>query len=120
MDNIIKKGLGWLDTKLEGSVVEPVVVTYKDSQDVQCTRRLTATVIEPESRVNSDGVRVQSDTFTFLIQRDKLKGITLKRGIKFKRVNYELDFVAVNQDRTFDDYNDPNLNRIAVPAKLCS
>ena len=115
MSNIIKKGIDWLNDRVDTSCVEPVYVITAD-----VSRSVMATVIEPESRINNEGIRIQSDTFTFLFNSDDLKGLTIQRGIKFRRVDYNKLYEAVLDNRTFDDYNDPNLTKRAIPAKLCS
>jgi len=115
MSNIIKRGIDWLNIKVDAHCVEPVyVITAAKKKSV------SATVIEPESRINNNGVRVQSDTFTFLISKDQLEGLTIQRGIQFRRVNTNSLYEVVAQSGSLDDYNDPNLTKVAIPAKLCS
>lgn len=115
MSNFISKGIDWLNSKVDTNCVEPVL-WIKENE----TRQITATVIEPETTTNREGIRVKSDTFTFLITRSQLLGITPKRGQKLRRLNYNEDYQVVITEGNVTDYNDPNRKKIAVSAKLCS
>ena len=113
--NFLDRGIDWLNVKVARHIVEPVSVTSASG-----TRRVDATVIEPESRINSEGVRVQSDTFTFLFnvtdRLDLRAGVKLTRTSRSLNRNYQIVLPVGNKE----DYNDPNLTKIAVTARLCS
>ena len=113
--NFIDTGINWLNSKVDANLVEPVLVISASG-----SRKVNATVIEPESRTNSDGVRVHSDTFTFLFNVSD--NLDLRAGVKLRRTSKSSrrDFQIVLQDKNKEDYNDPNMTKVAVPARLCS
>lgn len=110
---LLEKGTDWFNAKSEREV-EPVNVVSSSG-----SLALTAIVIEPETTVNGEGVRVHHDHYTFLFTKslftDTRRGVQIYR---VKRNNEKYEVVAVGT--TTNDTNDPFNQKIAVFAKLCS
>jgi hypothetical protein len=112
--NFIQKGLAWVEQRRTTSLSEPVtVITSSITKQVD-----DVTVLEPESNVNSEGVRVQSHIYKFLMK--KTPDLDFKRGVRIRRhLDKQLYEVVINK-KLLEEYDDPNNQRIVIPAKLCS
>ena len=112
--NFLEKGINWFSEKRDSQVSEPVkVVTATTS------RRVRASVIEPESNVNAEGVRVKSSTYMFIFKKNDIKNLDLKRGIQIIRNEQTYEIIAMN--KVLEEYNDSLNLEVAYPAKLlCS
>lgn len=114
VQNFIQKGLAWAEVKRTQSLSEPVtVITATITKQVD-----DVTVIEPESNVNSEGVRVISNVYKFLMK--KTPDLDFKRGVRIRRHLDKQLYEVVISKKLLEEYDDPNNQRIVVPAKLCS
>jgi hypothetical protein len=116
MTNLIEEALSWFEGKRAGRVggktlVETVVVKTATKE-----RTVRATVLEPESLVNGQELKVRTDKFIFLIKSTYLEGLDIKRGIRFFRKGRMYE--AIIDAKTLDDFNDPNLITKSIAAQL--
>jgi hypothetical protein len=113
--SFLDKGIDWFNEKRKQNVVEPVKVTTAGG-----SRTVLATVIEPESEVNAQGLRAETDHVVFLIESAAIHNLLIQRGCRIVRQNYNTNYEVVATKRQMDDYNDPNETTRAIPAKkLC-
>lgn len=112
--NFMDKGIDWFNMKQQQHVSEQIEITL-----AEVTKVITVSVIEPESLINSEGMRVQSYTYKFLI--DKSLNLDIKRGVKITRLKNGEKYEVVATMKQLEEYNDPNNTKLSVPAKLlCS
>lgn len=108
--SFMDKGLAWFEQMRQRHLVESVTV-----ENASGKRERRATVIDPESNVNSEGVRVISNTYTFIFEASP--DLSFNRGDKIRRHSRMGLYQVVNIPNT---YNDPNNLGITVEAVLCS
>ena len=107
-------GLNWFNQIRNKYMTEVIVITTAEG-----TRSVRGSVIEPETTVNSEGIRVRSDKTLFIVNTKDLTGLIIRRGIQITR-NGVLYEVIIDRD-TPTYYNDPNKNELVIPAKMkCS
>lgn len=113
MNNFQSWGLAWFNQMRNEHMSESVTIVHVAGSLV-----VQASVIEPGSTVNSAGIRNRTDAFLFIFNKSDVSDIALTRGVKFIR-NELMYEVIINKD-TPQYHNDPNMNELVVPAKLCS
>lgn len=99
--NFISRGIDWFEKKRQKHVVEPVTVRTADA-----SLSVLASVIEPESTVDSQGLRVRTDHYAFLINAASIASLDIARGVEFLRKG-EL-YTAIINNKVLDDFNDPD------------
>lgn len=109
--NFMDKGIEWFSSKRSQHVTESVLIRTATQERV-----LGASVVEPESLVSSQGLRVQSNLYYFVIITADLSGLEIARGVQIIRRGrlYE----AVIDSRVLKDFNDPNNHETAIAAQL--
>jgi hypothetical protein len=106
-------GLAWFNQMRNAHMSEPVTIIH-----VAGSLSVQASVIEPESNINSAGIRNRTDAFLFIFNKSEVSSIPIQRGVKITRAGKMYE-VIINRD-TPQYHNDPNMNELVVPAKLCS
>lgn len=111
--SLIDAGIEWFNNH---RVVTLEAVTI---QTASITRKCKATVIEPETNVSADGVRVKTDKYVFLINAIYLTDIDVIRGIRLTRTTKEPTIVyeAVIDRQMLEEFNDPNNTVKAISSK---
>ena len=115
--NVLDVGIDWFNKERGKQIVERVTITT-----ASITRKVKASIIEPETNIDSQGVRVTTNKYVFLIDIVFLTDMTITRGIQFIRdsepsVTYE----AIIDAKSISDFNDPNNTVKAIGAqKRCS
>ena len=113
MTNFQSWGLAWFNPMRNAYMTESVTIIH-----VAGSLEVQASVIEPGSTVNSAGIRNITNSFLFIFNKSDIASISITRGVKFVR-NELMYEVIINKD-TPQYHNDPNMNELVVPAKLCS
>jgi len=108
--NLISRGINWFEDKRKNHVSELVVVKDREHE-----LEVPATVIEPETYMSADRIRVKTDKYVFLINKTYLESFDVRRGLQIIR-NNELYEVVIDKNATVD-YNDPNNEVRAVAAQ---
>lgn len=112
MSNLIKEGVDWFEQQRAAHVVESVKVIMDG-----WSKSVAATIIEPETTVNDQGVRIRTNLYTFLILSSSLQGRRIQRGIQIQWKGQTFEAVI---GKSGTDFNDPYNQTIAIEAKLCS
>jgi hypothetical protein len=95
-------------------MTEVLVITTAEG-----TRSIRGSVIEPETTVNSEGIRVRSDKTLFIVNTKDIVGLIIRRGIRITRSGTLYEVIIDNTTPTY--YNDPNRIELVIPAKMkCS
>lgn len=110
--NIFDEGIAWFNKERQANAVE--FVTLKTAF---VEINVLASVIEPESEVNGQGLKVSSDKYVFLIDEAYLAGIDLQRGVHLMRKKEAGVLYEVINDKPIADYNDPNNTTRALAAQ---
>jgi len=112
--NIQSWGLAWFQTQREQYVSENVTIVH-----IGGTLSVIASVIEPDTELSRDGVRIRSDKTLFIIKTSLLTDIRIQLGTKLLRGG---DTYEVVRDKGKPHYfNDPNKLDTVIPARLlCS
>lgn len=114
MSNFQSWGLDWFNTFRNKHMVEALSIVHAGG-----TKSLRGSVIEPDSTINSQGIRVKTDKTLFILNTSDLTGIILRRGVRISRSGAMYE-VIIDKDTSIY-YNDPNLKETVVSAKLiCS
>jgi hypothetical protein len=79
-------------------------------------RVLGASVVEPESLVSSQGLRVQSNLYYFIVVSEDLTGLEIARGVHIIRRGRLYEVVI--DSKILKDFNDPNNKDTAIAAQL--
>ena len=111
--NFMEQGIDWFNKRMHKHLVEPVKITTALN-----SKAVVASIIEPESSVNSEGLRVKSDHYVFLINAASISSLKIARGITIERQLTGETYEVVTSKRDLDDFNDPNNDIKAIPAKL--
>jgi len=110
--NFMDKGIEWFSLKRNQHLIESVLI--RTGQPAE--RVLGASVVEPESLVSSQGLRVQSNLYYFIVVSEDLAGLEIARGVQIIRRNRLYEVVI--DSKTLKDYNDPNNKDTAIAAQL--
>lgn len=108
---LIDDAIKWFNQKRNKYLVEPVIIRTATKK-----KAIAATVIEPETTVNAQGVKVQTNKYIFLFSRASVQNMDLKRGIHFTRRGQIYE--AILDKRFVEEYNDPNNTTYAINAQL--
>ena len=95
-------------------MTEPLVIIHAAG-----SKTVQGSVVEPETTINSEGIRTRTDKPFFIIDTASLSELAIRRGVRISRsgVLYE---VIIDKD-TPVYFNDANRNETVIPAKLiCS
>lgn len=114
MSNFQSWGLNWFNQARNKYMAESLVIIYAGG-----SRAVRGSVIEPETTINSEGIRTRTDKTLFIIDTAFLSGLAIRRGVRINRsgVLYE---VIIDRD-TSVYYNDSNRNETVISAKMiCS
>ncbi len=112
--NIQSWGLAWFQQQREQYVSETVTIVH-----IGGSLPVTASVIEPETELGRDGVRIKSDKTLFIIKTSLLSDIKIQLGTKLLRGNNTYEVVRDKGKPTY--FNDPNRLDTVIPARLlCS
>lgn len=111
--NFIDKGIEWFEQKRKSQTTEQVRVTTST-----LTKTVLASVIDPESNANSQGLRIVSNDYIFLITKAVIANLDIKRGVQITRLKTNEVYVVVAPNRTTTEYNDANNTTKAISAKL--
>ena len=107
-------GLNWFNQVRNQYLTEVLVITTAEG-----TRSIRGSVIEPETTVNSEGIRVRSDKTLFIVNTKDIVGLIIRRGIRITRSGTLYEVIIDNTTPTY--YNDPNRIELVIPAKMkCS
>ena len=107
-------GLNWFNQVRNQYMTEVLVITTAEG-----TRSIRGSVIEPETTVNSEGIRVRSDKTLFIVNTKDILGLIIRRGIRITRSGVLYEAIIDKDSPTY--YNDPNRNELVIPAKMkCS
>jgi hypothetical protein len=114
MTNFQSWGLNWFNQVRNRYMTEPLVIIHAAG-----TLPVQGSVIEPETTINSQGIRTRTDKTLFIINTQSLSGLVIRRGVRISR-NGVLYEVIIDKD-TPTYFNDPNRIDTVIPAKLiCS
>ena len=95
-------------------MTEPLVIIHAAG-----TLSVQGSVIEPETTLNSEGIRTRTDKTLFIIDTASLSGIVVRRGIRINRSGTLYEVIIDNNTPVY--FNDPNRIETVIPAKLiCS
>jgi len=107
-------GLNWFTQVRNKYMTEPLVIIYAAG-----SRPVKGSVIEPETTINSQGIRTRTDKTLFIIDTALLSGLVIRRGMRINRSGTLYEVIIDNNTPTY--FNDPNRNETVIPAKLiCS
>jgi len=107
-------GLNWFNQVRNKHMTEVLIITTAEG-----TRSIRGSVIEPETTVNSEGIRVRSDKTLFIVNTKDIVGLIIRRGIRITRSGTLYEVIIDNTTPTY--YNDPNRIELVIPAKMkCS
>jgi hypothetical protein len=112
--NIQSWGLAWFQQQREQYVSESVTIIHSGG-----STPVVASVIEPDTELSRDGVRIRSDKTLFIIKTSLLADIKVQLGTKVYRNG---DTYEVVRDKGKPHYfNDPNKLDTVIPTRLlCS
>ncbi len=113
--NFMDRGIIWFSSKRTQHVSEQIIIRTASESGIQ-TKILPASVVEPESLVSSQGLRVQSNLYYFIVITEDLTGINIARGVQITRRGrlYEVVIDAT----VLKDFNDPSNYETAIAAQL--
>jgi hypothetical protein len=114
MSNFQSWGLAWFNQVRNKYMTEPLVIIHAAG-----TLAVKGSVIEPETTLNSEGIRTRTDKTLFIIDTASLSGIVVRRGIRINRSGTLYEVIIDNNTPVY--FNDPNRIETVIPAKLiCS
>jgi hypothetical protein len=114
MANYQSWGLSWFNSVRNKYLVETLTIISAEG-----TRVVRGSVIEPESTINSEGIRVRSDKTLFIVNTAQLNGLSLRRGVKINRSGTLFEVIIDKNTPIY--YNDPNRIETVIPAReICS
>ena len=108
--NILSQGIKWFNRERENHATESVII-----RTALVEKPVLATVIEPETNVSSNGLKVSTDKYIFLVDVKYLSGVVITRGVQILR-NGELYEVILDK-QAIVDYNDPDNTVQAIAAQ---
>jgi hypothetical protein len=83
------------------------------------SKSVKGSVIEPETTINSQGIRTRTDKTLFIIDTVLLSELVIRRGVRINRSGKLYEVIIDNNTPTY--FNDANGNETVIPAKLiCS
>ena len=106
-------GLDWFNGIRNQHCVEDVIIVTSEAQ-----RPIKASVVEPESEVNTQGVRVKTDKMMFIVNTRDIEGLRITRGVRILRGRdtYEVIIDKLRQE----DMNDSQGNEVNIRTKRCT
>ena len=95
-------------------MVEPLTIIHAGG-----TIPLNGSVVEPDSTINSQGIRVVTNKTLFIVNTIDLGGVKMQRGIRIHRGSAVYEVIIDKDLPTYS--NDPNNIETVIPGKLlCS
>lgn len=114
MSNFQSWGLTWFNQVRNKYMTEPLVIIHAAG-----TLAVKGSVIEPETTLNSEGIRTRTDKTLFIIDTASLSTIVVRRGIRINRSGRLYEVIIDNNTPVY--FNDANQIETVIPAKLiCS
>lgn len=114
MANFQSWGLNWFNTQRNEHMVEDLSIVHSGG-----TLPVQGSVIDPESTVNSQGLRVKSDKARIIVNTADISGVTLRRGVKILRGSDTYEVIIDRDEPSY--FNDPNKIETVIPVRLlCS
>src|SRR5690554_5495125 len=105
-------GLDWFNKMRNAHMVEPLTIV-----GATFIRKLSGSVIEPETDLSREGIRIKTDKTLFIFNTKDLEGLKIQRGVLIKRGDLTYEVIIDNNQPHY--YNDPNRIETVVPAKCC-
>ena len=111
--SIIDVGIDWFNSQRKIALEKVTIST------ASITRGAKASVIEPETAIGTDGIRVKTDRYVFLIDNIYLTDLDLKRGVRIVRDDKEpaVIYEVILDRQMLEDFNDPNNTVKAISTK---
>jgi hypothetical protein len=107
-------GLNWFNQVRNKYMTEPLVIIHAAG-----SKAVKGSVIEPETTINSQGIRTRTDKTLFIIDTALLSELVIRRGVRISRSGKLYEVIIDNNTPTY--FNDANGNETVIPAKLiCS
>lgn len=112
--NMQSWALEWFNQQRNIHVVEPITIIHATG-----SLPLNASVIEPETTVNSEGIKTRTNKRLFIVNTADLDGLQILRGMKINRGGVYYEIITDKDTPVYD--NDPNHLEVVITGKLiCS
>lgn len=114
MSNFQSWGLEWFNAQRNEHMVEALTIVHSGG-----SLAVQGSVIDPETTVNAEGIRVRSDKGRIIVNDADVSAITIRRGVKILRGSKVYEVIIDRDNPTY--YNDANNIELVIPVRLlCS